>query len=404
MNKLKLYRIFLVIILSIITLSCTEPIDIGEKLSFEDALVVEATITNEFKYQKILLTRTFRFEDNGPQAESNATVNIADSANNTYTFTENEPGEYISTSKFKAIPNTDYQLLITTNDNKKYATANIQLTNKTQINNLYASREINRMGNESMQILIESFDPDRNSNYYRYSYEETYKIIAPYFVNLDFVILQDEDGNDLAAPGFGPRSNDEKECYNTVSSNTIIQTSTTALNEDRVSKFIVRSIPTDDAIISSRYSILVRQYVQSIEAFTYYNILNQLSGSSSLFSQIQPGFINSNIYSVANKDEKILGFFEISSVSEKRIFFNYKDFFPNEPLPPYFIQCNQSKPEITTVGGGTPLLSSIRIGAVKYFLDNAEPSLGEGPYITVPTPCGDCTQLGSTEKPDFWID
>ncbi|MCF6222155.1 MAG: DUF4249 domain-containing protein [Flavobacteriaceae bacterium] len=404
MKKNKILYIIFLFTIGLITSKCTEPFDIDEQLVFVDALVVEASITNAFKYHEIFLTRTFKFEEEGPKLESNAVVNIVDNAGNNYLFTEGEPGVYTSNIKFKAVINTDYQLIITTSDSKKYVTANIQLTNETQIDNLYATRDTNNFGNEVMHIKIESYDTNRNSNYYRYVYEETYKIIAPNWTNLDFVVLQDDEGNDLAAPGFGPRSRDERICYNSVISNSIIQISTTDLSEDRVSEFIVRSISADDAIISSRYSILVKQYVQSLEAYTYYDILNQLSGSSSLFAQIQPGFINSNIFSVDNKSEMVLGFFEMTSVSEKRIFFNYTDFFPNEDLPPYFIDCRVTSPPFYNDGGNTVLLHSIREGRVKFLEDNLNPGRKEGPYKTVPKACGDCTQLGSSEIPEFWIE
>jgi hypothetical protein len=144
--------------------------------------------------------------------------------------------------------------------------------------------------------------------------------------------------------------------------------------------------------------------VQSLEAFTYYNILDQLSGSGSLFSQIQPGFINGNIFSTEDRNEKVLGFFEVSSVTEQRIYFNYEDFFPNDDLPPYFIDCRTSTPVIVTQGGTTPLHDGIEAGILKYLSDNNPPAPNEGPYFVVPTACGDCTELGTNVKPDFWED
>jgi len=406
-KTIKLLHIILFLTFGVITSNCTEQIDIDGQLTFVDAIVVEASITNEYKYQKISLTRTFKFEDDGPKSESNATVNITDSANNTYNFIENKPGEYVSTVKFGAITNTEYQLLITTQNGKKYATTNKQLTNITQIDNLYASREVNSVGTEVMSIFVESYDANRNSNYYRYEYEETYNIIPPKWVTMDFIVLFDESGNVLPLPGLVPRSNDTKICYNTVLSNAIIQTSTTNLFEDKVSKFAVRNISADNAIISHRYSILVKQYIQSLEAFTYYQVLNQLSGSESLFSQIQSGFINSNVFSVENKNEIVLGFFEVTSVSEKRIFFNYEDLFPNEPLPPYFVDCGQINvfaPFLAKPGGRRPLVEAIQDGQVVYYRDNNNPSIVGGPFLVVPTACGHCTVLGTSEKPEFWIE
>ena len=210
--------------------------------------------------------------------------------------------------------------------------------------------------------------------------------------------------NDLPFPGFETRSLDERVCYNTDVSNSIIQTSTTELTEDRVSGFPVRNISVDNPILSHRYSILVRQYVQSLEAYSYYDLLNQLSATGNPLTQIQPGFIASNIFSTTDRDEKVLGFFDVSSVDEKRIFFNYEDFFPNEDLPPYFANCRPSAPVIVTEGGSTPLKDAIQAGLVKYLRDHQPPEPNLGPFDVVPTPCGDCTVLGETNPPDFWIE
>ena len=88
-------------------------------------------------------------------------------------------------------------------------------------------------------------------------------------------------------------------------------------------------------MIRNRYSILVKQYVQSLAAHTYYETLKEISDNGSILSQTQPGFFRGNISSVDNPREKVIGFFEVSSYSEKRIFFNFSDLFPKTPAPEY---------------------------------------------------------------------
>ena len=391
--------------LLMVVYSCVEEIDIIEEVNFEDALVIEANITDELKEQMIAMSRSYRFEDEGANPETNAKVSVSANEDKVYAFTESSssPGLYVSDEVFRAEPGVDYRLIVTTSQGDSYTTRPVQLPQASKIDRVYGSREVNSIGTELLVIKVDSYDPTRSSNYYRYEYEETYKIIAPNWVNREFVILQDEYGNDLAFPGFETRSLDELECYNTDISNSIIQTSTTELSEDRVSGFPVRNITTDNAILSHRYSILVRQYVQSLEAFSYYDLLNQLSASGNALTQIQPGFIESNIFSTTDRDEKVLGFFDVSSVTEERIFFNYEDFFPGEPLPPYFVSCRISAPPIATPAG-TPLKDAIQAGLVKYFQDHQPPEQFSGPFDVVPTPCGDCTALGQTDPPEFWIE
>ncbi len=403
MKNLVFRHIGLLVVLTVMSQSCVEEIDVVEDLSFEDAIVIEANISNEMKQHVVYISRSFSFEDEGASPETNSQVSVT-AGESTINFTEETPGTYVSNEAFSAKSGIDYRLFVTTSSGKSYTTPSVQLPVETKIDRVYASREFNSIGNEIMAIKVDSYDQSRESNYYRYEYEETYKIIAPNWVRPDFIILEDEEGNELPAPGFTVRSTDEKVCYNTVLSNSIIQTSTTNLDEDRVSGFPVRTISSEDPIISHRYSILVKQYVQSLEAYSYYYTLDQLTGSGNALSQIQPGFISSNIVSTDDREEKILGFFGVSTVSEERFFFNYEDFFPGERLPPYFVNCGFSAPPIVTEGGTTPLKDAIQAGLVKFLRENLDLGSGEGPYDVVPRACGDCTVLGTSEEPDFWED
>lgn len=404
MKKAKINHIIYLIIIALIANSCIEPFDIKTTTTFEGALVIEATITDEFKYQEINLSKTFQLEDNGPSPESGANVKIIDDAQNTYDFREIRPGKYVSYSEFKALPNKNYQLQIITSDGKSYSTIPTQLTNSTQIDNIYASKEIDDLGFEKISIFVDSFDPTGNSKYYRYEYEETYKIIAPKWSAYDLVITSNVRPYRIDKVF---KTREERVCYKTEYSNSIIQNETIGFSEDRVFRFPVRVLSKDNAIISHRYSILVKQYVQSLDAFTFYKTLNKLSGSESLFSQNQPGFFNGNVFSVNDPNEKVIGFFEVSSVSSKRMFFNFLDLFPGEPLPPYFTECEPFAPSNTFYANDpSDLFNMINSGSVKYYMANTTPTpdSDEGPFLVVIPECGDCTKLGTNVKPDFWVE
>ncbi len=377
---------------------CIEPFE-GTFEDFESALVIEATITNEMQQQEILLTRTYEFEADGPSAEPNAMVNVSDDTGNVFAFEDTGEGIYLSTQPFAAQAGRDYQLSITTQDGRSYGSNVTQLTAETLIDEVTAERITNDLGQDGMAILVNSFDPTGNSKNYRYQYQETFRIIAPEWTPTS--LIGDPAGG--CAVLKVPNTTDIEVCYGTDSSNTIILTSTEDLEEDRVNRFMVRFIARDNYIISHRYSILVKQFVQSNEAFTFFETLNELSGSESLFSQTQPGFLQGNVFSNDNRDERVLGFFDVSSVSQERIFFNYSDFYPDEPLPPYIEECRPSSPPIASPGGCVlrPILES---GAGIYAGDNGEPMIGEGPFFIVSRACGDCKVLGASEVPDFWIE
>lgn len=393
MKNLTSLAILLFASLSII--GCTEQYAL-QTTTFEEALVVEATLTNELKYQQIKISKTYRFEEDGPTSESGATVYVSDSDGNQYDFQDNF-GSYLSAIPFEAVPGKSYTLHIVTSDGKSYTSTAETLTTVNPIQNVEATVQTVD-GIRGVQINVESFDPTATSKYYRYEYEETYKIIAPRWSFFEAIRVPGIDHDNIQVQPRPP--GETKTCYGGSVSNDILQTSTNDLSEDRVDHTI-RFISDQNAIISHRYSILVRQYVQNLASYTFYKTLKELSGNGSILSQHQPGFFYGNMRSEDNPDEKVIGFFDVSSVSSQRIYFNYADLFPGENPPPYFTDCSielfkfcfiSTDPECR----GGALLSAISTGTLLYYHDSGLY------YSMVAPPCSDCTRLGSNIIPSFW--
>lgn len=387
-------------IASIAFFGCIEPFE-TTFVDFESALVIEATITNELKQQQVVLSRTYEFEADGPTVESNANVSVSDTSGNTFLFQDMGNGVYLSNQAFAAQSGVSYELSLTTQNGRNYASSSVPFEQGTSIEQVTAERTTNDDGIDGIAIKVDSFDPLGTSKNYRYEYEETYRVIAPSWDPT--MLIGDPAPNSGCSVVKVNNEINEQTCYPSSQSNTIILTSTDDLEEDRVSNFMVRFIARDNYIISHRYSILVRQFVQSNEAFTFFERLNELSSSESLFSQIQPGFLQGNVFSLDNEEERVLGFFDVSTVSEERIFFNYDDFYPGEPLPPYVEPCDPSAPPLASFGGCI-VRPIIEIRAGVYAGDNDDMQVGEGPFFIVSRVCGDCSVLGTSEVPEFWIE
>ncbi|MFK7812751.1 MAG: DUF4249 domain-containing protein [Maribacter sp.] len=378
------------IVFVMICQACIEPYE-GVVEGFDDVLVVNTVITNENKQQEVLLKRSYRFEDDGPLPEENATVMVSDDDGNNFMFQEVEPGKYRSVESFAAELNKNYTLSITTQNGRSYASDTMQLpTGSTNIDELYAERITNDNGVDGMGIFVDSFDPTNSSKYYRFDFIETYKVIAPLWNPKDIVYL----GESIFGPQFGTilREREEQTCYGTARPTSINLVNTLNLSEDRVTRQNVRFIPSDNYILSHRYSILVKQYVQSPVAFAYYEALNDLiQSSSNVFSEDQPGFLAGNVFSTDNTNEKVAGFFEVATVDEKRIFFNYEEYYPGEELPPYAQDC------VIAVRGDSEELKEVILDGSAVFYDSP-------PTRTTRRACGDCTVLGSNKLPDFWVE
>ncbi len=388
--------IYLILLTIVCLVSCTEEF-IPQTETFESILVVEATLTDELKTQNVFLSRTFRFEDQEPQGEENAAVKITDDLQNEYVFNETEPGKYISEIKFQALPERQYILSVKTKDNALYTSSSVALPKKTSIDRLYAQKTINDKGVEGLGIFVDSSGPENEISYYRYKFEETYRFTAPEFFDLDLVVLS---VNPFVTETT-TRPVDKKVCYKTDFSNDLILASTEDLVENKLQKFLIRFIEKDNIIINDRYTIVINQFTETLEARNFYETLNDFSNSETLFSQIQPGFIVGNINNIDNPKENVLGLFQVSSFLSERIFFNYRDFFSNNQPVNYFIDCTRVSPPI--IPTNATLISFLNDG---FLLDGftGENNGNVGPFFIVPGACGDCTQIGDNIVPDFWKD
>ncbi|MET3018028.1 DUF4249 family protein, partial [Flavobacterium hydatis] len=97
-----LYKTLFFILLCFTISSCTEQYAFKTS-TYENILVVQANITNEYKKQEIKISRSYRFEESGPTIEEGATVYVTDNDNNTYSFSlEKISGLYVSNNEFQS--------------------------------------------------------------------------------------------------------------------------------------------------------------------------------------------------------------------------------------------------------------------------------------------------------------
>lgn len=398
------YRYILFFSWLLLQVGCTEPYEI-ETVAYDPVLVVESTITNELKPQIVKLSRTSKLEEPEILTVTNATVSVRAGDGRSYSFLfDNESGHYLSDQPFRAEPNISYTLNITTADGKKYTSSAVTLPPQIEIGELYAERITDGIHDkDGVQVMVNTDDPTGNAKYFRYEYEETYKVVAPYPSPFTAEIINFDDEFYTFDIVLTPREPEEI-CYSTAFSTGINQTSTTELNENRVFRFPVRYLSKSDARLQTRYSILVKQFVQSVEAYTFYKIINELGSIESLLSQGQPGYVTGNIVSEADPDEKVLGFFEASSMTSKRIYFNYEDFGLEKP--PYFVDCEVlflDYLDDTTLDNDPNEREALYV-LLSYY-DYQVLSLGQNTIYRIVQPeCAVCTTFSSNIRPDFWED
>lgn len=431
---------FLCPLCSILVMSCVDVLDIQQITNSEGngILVVEAILTDEVKNQVVYLSRSDSRTDlerdttyipfitpglrprDTVNVETDATVRLLADDGSVFSFIETKDGLYQSDQVFALQMDSKYQLELKLANGNEYISKTVQIEGKSSIERVYAERAISETGEDGVAVYVDSNPLEGKTENYRYNYVETYKVIAPLWVSREFKLtnytLCPESDYTLEVV---PREVQNRVCYNTVDSNTVIQTNTLNNTTNNVERFMVRFISRDDFIISHRYSVLVKQMVQSLESYAFYETLRKFSGAESLFSQIQPGELLANISRKDRMEESILGWVEAVSISEKRLFFDFEDFFAGEELPEYPFNCNLLSVPVQTLfcnelGGITS--SDCPLGIVEgvdgnfysfydYYTPELVPiSVCPGPYAVTPAICGDCRLLGSNIEPEFWTE
>lgn len=399
MKRKIFYTAFLLVLL--LQWSCTEAFEI-ETLDYENVLVVESTITDEMKPQIVKLSRTSALENSEIMTENNATVTVSGSNGESFSFSQDfETGFYVSNQAFRTQPNVSYTLTVVSNTGKRYISSAVNLPPVVEIGELYAEAITNPTENkDGVQVLVNTTDPTGSSKYFRYEYEETYKIVAPNITRYYVEVVNFDPEYETYEVELTPRIPEEI-CYSSEISTGITQASTTEFNENRVFRFPVRYLSKIDSKIQTRYSILVKQYVQSVEAYTFYKIIKDLGNIQSLLSQGQPGYVTGNMVSEVDPEEKVLGFFEASSMTSKRIYFNYEDF--GLVKPPYFVDCEILQLDYYN----TSMDYNQRQYLYDYLVYDDYQVLTANSrliYRIVQPECSVCTSFSSNVEPDFWVD
>ncbi len=385
--------------------SCVETFDTAPFLNddevSEDILVVEAIITDEMKQQTIKISKLGSLDGGaGPGEIGNAQVSLEDGTGTMYAFNSLGGGIYASQNPFAAVPNVSYSLRVVING-KEYSSTEELLPSTSTIDELYARRITSDGGVDGIGIFVNPLGGGESPKF-RYEFEETYEIIAPLWAPFDMVVTSRTFPFEF---DLVPRDRDTRRCFGTRRSNDIILSSDLDLENNVEQGFLVQFISSEDPVIQHRYSILVSQFSQGTNAHAFYTTLREQATSADVFSQIQPGFIEGNIANISNEEDRVIGFFSVESVVSRRLFFDYEDFYPDEELPPYFINCNSlGAPRTVTPAGTSPLMDAIDSGDFVYVRDNNGEVPDGGPFLTARTPCGNCTVLGSNVIPEFWTE
>jgi len=337
-------------------------------------LVVDGLINTGPDSTIFNLSNTTNLGDSVPPApEIGAAVIIEGNGGYSNTLVELGNGRY-GAAALNVDPSQQYRVRINTPENNQYLSDYVPILQTPPIDSVSWVQQ-----NQGVQIFVTTHDPQNLVNYYQWQFAQTWEYHAGWDAGLIF-----ENGS---ITGRSP-SQQVYSCWSQANSTDILVGSSANLSQRIVYEQPLTSIPAASIQLSVEYSILVKQFALTKDAYTFWDVLKTNTEElGSLFGP-QPSELVGNIQCTNNPTLPVLGYISAANVQQQRIFISnsqlnswgYTNFCPDSLIP---------------VGGYYPL----------YYDQGFVPIYIEGLtnlYITG-APCADCTLGGGvTLQPLFW--
>ncbi len=165
------FKIYIGILLSITLFSCTEKYDVDLVDGASNRLVVEGSITSEFKIHQVTLSRTGAYFRNEPAVrELNATVTITDGDTVINLFDEQNDGVYLTDKEIAGKPGNTYTLNVTLSNGEVYTAIEFMkpILPMDSMNYQYKKSDFPFDENYYYNFLIYFQEPPAEGDYYQW--------------------------------------------------------------------------------------------------------------------------------------------------------------------------------------------------------------------------------------------
>jgi Domain of unknown function (DUF4249) len=379
--KVALNRLFTFCIFIILLVSCTTPFNPPAIHGKNQFLTVDGIVRNGQDSTIIMLSRSANLGDSaGPQPELNAQVTIVGQQSDVFPLINLGNGRY-AINQLNLNVNQNYQLQITASNGEHYASDFVPVRQTPPIDSL------NFRGDSSgVTIYVSTHDPLNNTRFYQWDFTQTWEHDSKYNSTIELL-----PGGIIVNR---PADQQISRCWSSTNSTSILVTSSQGLSQDVVSFFPINVIDNGSVELSVEYSILVRQYALTQEAYQYWQTLKQNTELTGGLFQPQPSSVGGNFHCLTNTSEPVFGYFSVSSVDSMRIFINASQIGFWYYIPPT-AECSYFVPP-------TDSLASYANYPTIY-----QPFIAcNGPvcvYALAFRYCVDCTYYGgSNVKPPYW--
>jgi len=359
-------------------------------------LVIEGTISGLADSTIIKLSRTKKVDTlKTIIPELNAMVTVESDANSIYPLSAAATSGSYACAPITLDPAHKYRLRIKTADGKEYLSDFVAVKNAPPIDSVGFMAQ-----SDGVHIYVNSHDNANATKYYRWAYNEDWQFHSKY------VSGYYSDGSKLLAR---IPAQQVYNCFGNDNSGNIIIASTTKLTNDIIYQAPITLIPANSEKIETKYTILVKQYALTSDAYSFWDNLQKNTEKLGSIFDVLPSQAPTNFHCLTNPSELVIGYLSVGNSSYKRIFITasqllsiYSPLYPCVcKLDTAFDNPDPKTPTQKQTGILVPA-SSPYVPVTGLFIPPDNPFGGPNAYTFSTILCVDCTVRGSRTAPPFW--
>ena len=353
-------------------------------------LVIEGVINKGPDSTYLEISRTNKINTQ-KQYEKGAVVQVEGNDNSSFKLSEISTGRYAAA--FTLNSSKQYRLRVKTLAGKEYLSDFVEVKTTPPIDSISWKYE-----NDGLQLYTNTHDPQNKTIYYQWDYKETWEFHSEYKPVLKFNTRASSSGRIIPyiaykdSTTFGWDSTIFK-CWRSSVSNQILIGSSAKLSKDLIYLPLL-FIPQGDIKVSVLYSVLLKQYAISKNGYEFLEKMKKNTEETGSIFDPQPSALAGNIHCLSDPNEPVVGYINISSVEQKRLFISTYQV----PQWRYYSGCI----EVPTLNNPDSIFDAWSSGwqptvPIEFSLS------GDIKYFGVTTrECVDCTLSGTNVKPVFW--
>ena len=381
MNKL------LLIVLVVLAAGCKEKFVSPVPQVESGYLVVEGVANDGGGQTNIRLSRTTRLDNAAITKETGAVVKLEGSNNLSLPLIETIPGNY-TIDNLQLDPSVKYRLSITTTNNQEYLSDFVSVRPNPPIDSVNWVRD-----GDGVHIFVDTHNPQNNSLYYQWEYEETWEFHSAYATTLKYERFPPPNSHLISGVIFRDQSDPQiYACWQFNSSSTLLLGSSAKLSRDII-HLPLTSVPPASWKMSVLYSIFVRQYAWSKEGYEFLEKMKKNTENVGSVFDAQPSELNGNIHCMTDPSQQVIGFFNICTIREQRIWI-YNSQLPRWGYSP---GCREE-----IIENNKDSIAAKALGKLPVEPEKWNPFGGIETFYAAPDGCVDCTIKGTNVKPTYW--